>query len=54
MYLRICRYKWAILTTPKYASMQNVIMVLKIRAPLIRSVSYLQIHLGGRHEGEPR
>jgi hypothetical protein len=33
---------------------QNVIMVLKIRVPLIRSVSYLQIHLGGHHEGEPR
>ena len=43
----------AIQATSQYALMQNVIMVLKIRVPLIRSVFYLQIHLRGPHEDEP-
>jgi len=51
---RIFMYKWANQAISQYAVIQNVILVLKIRVPLIRIVFCLQIHLGGPHEGEPR
>ncbi len=38
----------------QYVLIQNLTMLLKIRVPLIRSVFYLQIHLRGHHEDEPR